>query len=92
MNACVADSVVCTGVIKVKIVRTKAEFVLSPEFCASPHIARRAWRKQQQPWDLALISYLIYFCPDRGLSRGRGLKHLGCFSWVLEGWEGRITG
>lgn len=34
--------------------------------------------KKQQPKDPALISYLIYFSPDRGLSEGRVLS-----TWVV---------
>lgn len=43
--------------------------------------------EKQQPEDPALISYLIYFSPDRGFGFGEGLKHFGCFSWALWGWK-----
>lgn len=36
--------------------------------------------EKHQPEDPALISYLIYFSPDRGFGLGEGLEHFGCFS------------
>lgn len=36
--------------------------------------------EKQQPEEPALISYLIYFSPDRGFGLGEGLEHFGCFS------------
>lgn len=57
---------------------TEAAFEQGPDFCATPRWGVQSALRKQQPEDPALISYLIYFGPDWGLSKGRVLS-----TWVV---------
>lgn len=80
--ACACVFFVCKpGYIQRKRDHTEATCVQGPEFCAGQSALRTR---------IDFISNL--FQSRQGFEHREGLKHLGCFSWVLWGGEGRITG
>lgn len=63
------------------LIEEKAEAAFAqirPRFLCGDVVQRERALRKQQPEDQALISYLIYFRPDRGLSEGRFLS-----TWVV---------